>query len=301
MAFTTETLRTFLAVLDAGSFSAAARSLGRVPSAVSMTIANLEAELDLRLFDRTGREAVPTDAARALEPQARTIAAQLAQLAAHALSLHAGLERRLTLAIASELLLVPWSAPLAALAAEFPALDIDVVSGAQDDMMRRLHAGDADLALVFERPRLDDREDFQEFSQELLTAVAAPTHPLVAGTPRPCLTDLISARQVAVTGRNPTIVDPRLILSRSVWRTDSHLSTLLLVEAGLGWAFLPRALAAPAVADGRLREIAFADMSNELRLWVDLVWRNDRPLGTGARRLIALMAAASGRGPTAAP
>ena len=47
MAFTSETVRLFLAVLDHGSFSAAARALGRVPSAVSMGIANLEAELDL--------------------------------------------------------------------------------------------------------------------------------------------------------------------------------------------------------------------------------------------------------------
>ncbi|HET9069165.1 MAG TPA: hypothetical protein VFN28_11020, partial [Amaricoccus sp.] len=62
------------------------------------------------------------------------------------------------------------------------------------------------------------------------------------------------------------------------------------------WAFLPRALVAPAVAAGRLAEIAFADMSNELRLWVDLVWRNDRPLGTGARRFIALIAPAAAPG-----
>ncbi|HRO11165.1 MAG TPA: LysR family transcriptional regulator [Amaricoccus sp.] len=295
MAFTSETVRTFLAVLDAGSFSAAARALGRVPSAVSMTIAGLEAELDLRLFDRSGREPVPTGAARALEPQARAIAAGLARLEAHALALHAGLERRLSLAIAAELLLVPWSAPLAALAAEFPALEIDVVSGPQDEMMRRLHAGEVDLALVFERPRLDEREDFQEFSQELLVAVAAPSHPLVAATSRPRLSDLVVARQIAVTGRDAAAADPRLLLSRSVWHTDSHLSTLLLVEAGLGWAFLPRRLVEPSAAAGRLAEIAFADMSNELRLWVDLVWRNDRPLGTGARRFITLIAAASAR------
>jgi DNA-binding transcriptional LysR family regulator len=289
MAFTSETVRVFLAVLDAGSFSGAARALRRVPSAVSMTIANLEAELDLRLFDRSGREPVPTDAARALEPQARAIAAQLRQLEAHALALHGGLERRLGLAIASELLLVPWSAPLAQLAEEFPALEIELVSGPQGDMLRRLYDGEVQLALVFERPRIDDREAFQEFSQELLVAVVAPGHPLAAGPARPSMNDLIYARQIAVAGRDPAAVDPRLLLSRNVWRTDSHLATMLLVEAGLGWAFLPRALVGPAVGTGRLVEIAFADMSNELRLWVDVVWRNDRPLGTGARRFLELI------------
>ena len=66
MAFSSDNVRVFLAVLDSGSFSAAARLLGRVPSSVSMTISQLEAELDLVLFDRTARDARPTDMARAL-------------------------------------------------------------------------------------------------------------------------------------------------------------------------------------------------------------------------------------------
>ena len=103
MPFAADQIPLFLAVLDAGSFSAAARKLGRVPSAVSMAIAQLEAELDLQLFDRRGREPVPTAAARALEPQARLLAEQLQQLNWQAQALHEGLEERLTLAIAPEL------------------------------------------------------------------------------------------------------------------------------------------------------------------------------------------------------
>ena len=116
MAFSSDNVQVFLAVLDHGSFSAAARALRRVPSAVSMTIAGLEAELDLVLFDRAGREPKPTAAARSLEPQARLLAAQLRQLQVQALSLTQGLEHRLTLAIAPELLAAPWSGALAALA-----------------------------------------------------------------------------------------------------------------------------------------------------------------------------------------
>ena len=104
MAFSSDSVQLFLAVLDHGSFSAAARALGRVPSAVSMAMGHLEAELDMLLFDRSGREPRPTAAARALEPQARLLAAQLQQLNAQALSLPQGLEERLTLAIAPELL-----------------------------------------------------------------------------------------------------------------------------------------------------------------------------------------------------
>lgn len=59
MAFTSETLKVFLAVVDSGSFSAAARKLGRVPSAVSMAVSQLEAELDLVLFDRSTQPSPP--------------------------------------------------------------------------------------------------------------------------------------------------------------------------------------------------------------------------------------------------
>lgn len=53
MNFNSENIELFITVLDTGSFSAAARKLNRVPSAVSMAVANLEAELGYTLFERT--------------------------------------------------------------------------------------------------------------------------------------------------------------------------------------------------------------------------------------------------------
>ena len=88
MPLSSDDIRVFLAVLDKGSFSAAARSLGRVPSAVSMSIGLLEADLDLLLFDRSGREARPTADALSLEPKARQILSQLRLFENHALSLN---------------------------------------------------------------------------------------------------------------------------------------------------------------------------------------------------------------------
>ena len=290
MAFTSDSVAVFLAVLDHGSFSAAARALGRVPSAVSMAIGNLEAELDLALFERGGREPRPSAAARALEPQARQIAQQLRQLQAHAQALHQGLESRLVLAVAPELLATHWSDALAALAAEHPGLEVEVLVAPQADALRQLHEGSAQLALVFERPSLDGREDFQEVGSETLVAVMSPAHPLLAGGPRALRSEhVIQTRQIVVAGRE-AVSDPRFVLARQHWRTDSHQAALGLVLAGLGWAFLPRAFVAPQVAAGTLVEVAFENLSNDLTLWVDLVWSRERPLGLGARRLVELIA-----------
>lgn len=295
MAFTSDSVRVLLAVLDHGSFSAAARALGRVPSAVSMAISQLEAELDFALFVRNGRETQPTAAARALENQARQMARQLAQLRTHALQLHQGLEKRLAIAIAPELLSAAWNAPLATLAEAFPALEVEVRSAPQAEALALLHAGQVQLAIVFERPAMDEREEFQELSSETLVAVIAPRHPILQACRGVlCSDDLASLRQIVVASHSAASAAPRVLLSRQHWLTDSHLATLSLVQAGLGWAYLPQALVRPLVADGSLQLIAFENMSNQLNLWVDVVWSKDHPMGIGAQRYLALLSQSAG-------
>jgi DNA-binding transcriptional LysR family regulator len=291
MGFSSDNVQVFLEVLDRGSFSAAARALGRVPSAVSMTIGHLEAELALTLFDRSGREPAPTPAARSLEPQARLLARQLRQLQAQALALTQGLESRLTLAIAPELLAARWSAPLAALAEDYPLLEVEVLAAPQADALRLLHEGRAHLALVFERPSLDGREGFQEVSSEILVAVMSPRHPLLAaGTP---LREehLTTTRQVVVASRDLAETDARFVYARQHWRTDNHVAALGLIQAGLGWGWLPLSFVRPHIAAGTLAELPLSNLTNQLELWVDVVWSKERPLGLGARRFIDMISA----------
>lgn len=290
MAFTSENIKVFLAVLDHGSFSAAARALGRVPSAVSLVISQLEAELDVALFDRGSREPRPLDAARALEPRARHLASQLRQLEADALALHRGLERRLTLVVAPQLLSGLWATPLVALAREFPSLEVEIISAPQTDALGLLHAGRADLALIFERERVDEREGFEEVGSDTMIAVLAPALlPPGRQAHELRLEDMVDLRQIAMTGRHSDRSDSRFILARQVWHTDSQLATLGLVQAGLGWALLPRSLVQPLIAAGVLVEIGFQNASNEVRLLVDIVWSRERPMGLGARRYVELI------------
>src|SRR6267142_2478242 len=69
---TLDQLRTFIAAAEEGSFSAAGRKLGRAQSVVSKTLANLEAQLGVKLFDRSARYPRLTDEGRefsVLSPQ----------------------------------------------------------------------------------------------------------------------------------------------------------------------------------------------------------------------------------------
>lgn len=295
MAFSSDTVLLFLSVLDHGSFSAAARALRRVPSAVSMAMANLEAELALQLFDRSGREPQPTPAARALEPQARQLALQLRALDAHALALTQGLESRLTLAITPELLSARWTAPLAQLAAEHPLLAVEVLVSPQADALAMLHTGRAQLALVFERPQLDGREAFRQVGHESLVAVVAPGHALLRDAHGPGglgEAQLVSTRQIVIAGRDGGVADVRVVFGRHLWHTDSPEAAHSLLEAGLGWGWLPRSLVQERLDSGRLCALPLQGLDNEMVLCVDVVWSRERPMGLGARRLVQGMAEA---------
>ena len=291
MPFPPEQVPLFLAVIDTGSFSAAARKLGKVPSAVSMAIGQLEAELGLQLFDRTGREPTPTAAAQALEPQARLLAQQLQQLNQQALALHEGLEKRLTLAIAPELLASDWAEDLRPVVAQFPSLVLEVLAAPQDDALELLHAGRAQLALVFERPNIDAREDFREQGHETLVAVMSPRHPLCAhlqGSSTQTIDTglLATARQVLVASRDLTLTDTRFVFSHHLWRADSHSAARALIAAGLCWGWLPQSLVEPQIHSGELLRIPFANISNGTKLFVDWVWSKERPLGLAATRFV---------------
>jgi DNA-binding transcriptional LysR family regulator len=66
-------LRAFVWAVECGSFSAAARKLGKAQSAVSTAIANLEIDSDVELFDRSKRSPVLTTEGEALLPFARSV------------------------------------------------------------------------------------------------------------------------------------------------------------------------------------------------------------------------------------
>jgi DNA-binding transcriptional LysR family regulator len=96
---TLDQLRTFIAAVDEGSFSAAGRKLRRAQSVVSQTLANLEGQIGVKLFDRSGRMPVLTQQGQALLADARSVAGGIDLLKAHAKGLAGGLEAELSIVI----------------------------------------------------------------------------------------------------------------------------------------------------------------------------------------------------------
>src|SRR5690349_15249328 len=94
---TLDQLHTLLAVIEAGSFSAAARRLGRVQSAVSQAMANLEEHLGVTLWDRSTRVPTLTDTGRAVVGAARRVRGEVDALRQLVAGLAQGLEAEVSL------------------------------------------------------------------------------------------------------------------------------------------------------------------------------------------------------------
>ncbi len=250
MSFSSDNIHLFLAVIERGSFSAAARSLGKVPSAVSMGIANLEAELGYPLFDRSHREPVPTAMASALVPHARLIAEQLKQLQVHAVELSLGLESRLSIGVVADLDKTPLLAAIKHLAERYPLLDIEVLSAPQDDVLQLLHSARVSVCLAFAGLSVNVLERFQFVGTERMIATISPDNAAFQTLGEaPYLEDLVQVRQIIVASRDLPISETRPLLGESHWRTDTLAMALEMVEAGIGWGNFPLSVAGPAAGD----------------------------------------------------
>jgi DNA-binding transcriptional LysR family regulator len=97
---TLDQLQVFLTVVDVGSFAGAARRLGRATSVVSYSIANLEAQLGVSLFDRQStRKPQLTEAGRTVLSEARTVSNGVNGLRARVKGLLQGLEAEVHLVL----------------------------------------------------------------------------------------------------------------------------------------------------------------------------------------------------------
>lgn len=280
-----EQLLMFKLVMETGSFSAAARKLGKVPSAVSMSIANLEIDLNLALFERIGREPKPTAQAKVLYEKTEQLLVEINQWKQHALALSSGLESELNIVVVSELLHTRWTDYIVLLEREFSALQVNVFSAPQEDAHRMLFEGSAQLALMFEREQLETREQFIELKREVLVAVAGKQHPL-SQFHQVSYEQILQNRQIVVASRDRSI-KPELLFSRNYWRTDNHQSACNMILQGLGWGVLPLEMIneQPHLQE-QLQILQLLDFTPKFEYFVDLVWSRETRLGRAAHFLI---------------
>lgn len=286
---TFDQVRVFLAVVDRGSFSAAARQLRRAQSAVSYAIANLERQLRVPLFDRSQRRPMLTEAGRALLVDARRVAQDADGMIARALGLARGLEAELTLVVDAMYPLPRIVSALAEFRAEFPSVPPRLYVESLGSVPKLVIDGVCALGVTGWLPDGDHGLVGQALGSIKLVCVCAPTHPLAAmGAPIPTAV-LRDHVQLVLTDRSPLTAGRDLfVLATQAWRLADLGAKHSMLLSGLGWGNMPKHIVEDDLAAGRLVQIRPAENTPRnsdglFDLPITLVRRADRALGPATR------------------
>lgn len=241
------TLNAFIAIAELGSFSDAAERLHLTQPAVSKRIASLEQQLNVRLFDRLGREVSLTEAGRALLPRAYQILNVLDDTRRALNNLSGEVGGRLTLATSHHIGLHRLPPLLRAFTRAYPQVALDIQFLDSEVAYEEVLHGRAELAVITLAPETREPVHAVAVWDDPLDFVAAPEHPLA----RSGVIDLADvARHPAVFPGGNTFthhIVRRLFeaqaLTPNIAMSTNYLETIkMMVSIGLAWSVLPRTM-----------------------------------------------------------
>jgi DNA-binding transcriptional LysR family regulator len=239
--------RQFVAVAEELHFSRAAQRLNMTQPPLTQAIAQLEAALGLRLFDRTKRSVQLTAAGAALVPEARDLLARAAALPVFARASADGEAGRLRLAFVSTVgfdLLPRW---VRAFRERYPKVQLELIEATGDVQLEALGRGEIDAGFILHSPGFAlPGLTCQRIAQDPLV-VAVPEQSALASTTPLTLKDLLD---------QPLVIFPRRILPSlydaifAMYHAAGQLPTVAqeaiqmqtivnLVSAGIGVAWVP--------------------------------------------------------------
>lgn len=284
-----EQLELILEIIDRGNFSAAARALNRVPSAVSMAIANLEAELNLKLFERSKNHLEPTEVTLSIEPHARLIVTKMRQLDMHLTELSTGLETRISIGIAADINQRYLLAGVEQLIQLYPLLNIEMVCAPQQELKARLQNNEIDLYVAYSSSELDKNERFRLLGVEKFVAAISPKDAQqLKDHDKNELTMLSELRQIIVASKHYPLPDRRVLVSDAYWYSDNLAMAINMVEQGMGWGNFPLSIVSEHFSKQSLIRLEFSDTTNGLDMPIHAIWPSYKPLSKTLQHLIQL-------------
>jgi DNA-binding transcriptional LysR family regulator len=285
---TLDQLRTFITAAEQGSFSAAGRKLGRAQSVVSQTLANLEGQLGVTLFDRSARYPTLTEDGRALLQNARAVADQVDTFKARAKTLREGLEPELSLSID---VMYPMSSLVDAVARfreKFPHTPLRVFVEVLGAVIEPVLQGACQIGIVGSLPVLPESMHSEFLLDVPLVTVVAPTHPLASYKGAIPASELQQHVQLVLTDRSTLSKGQSYgVFSKNTWRLADMGARHAFLRAGFGFGNMPLFMVEDDITNGKLRAIRI-EMPRNLKPLMPMraVYRSDAPPGPAGRWLI---------------
>ncbi len=267
-ALTPENLTMLQVIAEAGSFAAAARQLGLVPSALTYRVRQIEDALDVLLFDRSARQARPTEAGAELLREGARLLCDVDAVAHRVQRVATGWEPQLTLSVDGVVSPHTMLELVEAFYALAPPTRLKLRNGIMSGTLEALTSGRADLAIGVSVAGSNVAGLQQAPLGDLLFIyVVAPHHPL-ASAPEP-ITDatLLEHRAVAVAdSAQRGGLTMGLLGGQDVLTVDTMQAKVQVQLRGLGGGFLPEPMVRPYLEAGHLIERKVARPERSVRM-----------------------------------
>ncbi|MCL9775269.1 LysR family transcriptional regulator [Vibrio methylphosphonaticus] len=261
-------LQAFVSAAETGSFSAAARKMKKTHSAISMTISNLELDLNQELFDRSTRNPTLTPAGELLLKEAKLVVAQCENFERLANDIEPEEEVEFTLALDS-VYSVPFEKEiLAMLATQFPRLKLKLIEKTSSEVISSVIKEQAHIGFtLLEQPIFSNLGSIALPPAELLY-VATPEHPL-ASLETVSLIDLKRHRQAYLpnhANNNETAISP------NIWECESISAAKTAIGYGLCWGMAVEPFIRPQIESGQLVKLN-VEPSLKKQIPAALIWK----------------------------
>ena len=254
-ALSPDALQMVVTIARTGSFAAAARELGKVPSALTYSVRQLEDALDVLLFDRRSRQARLTAAGEELLREGQLLLQQMDAVANRVKRVASGWETELTVvvdkAIAPHAVFDLMEAFLALQPPTRLRMRSEVMTGTWEPLLH----GEADLAIGISSDRLSAPDIRREpIGHHHFVLAVAPGHPLAAAA-EPLSSATVAQHRIVAVADSAKRLPPAtsgILPGQDVLTVPSMAAKLEAQLRGMGIGYLPEPMVRAHVNAGRL-------------------------------------------------
>ncbi|WP_394172976.1 LysR family transcriptional regulator [Thalassotalea litorea] len=286
MQLSLEQLQAFKVTVETGSFSAAARKLGKAQSSISGLIMNLEIDAGFALFDRSSRSPKLTPEGLSLLNDINAVLNSHHNLTSRIANLAQEVEPEIAIAIDS--FAFPHTKLLkltAKFEEKFPHTSLLLYNSPHQQAYHLINENKVNLAIALSQDDYPQQFAFRGISHAHYSTVVSKEHPLAqlsAVTPQ----DLATYRHLRITDAEAGFRRFDSELSTSVWYTNDNNLLIEAVRNSFGWAELPVASIKKDLQSGALVKLPTTHQTVTFPHCVDMIWHSEGAMGIALNWLV---------------